>query len=83
MKLASPPYVAVIECLPTERVAMARVARPFDTAPLPRDCEPSKNVTVPVAAVFEIVAVKVTVCPRLEGSGLEVTVVVVFALFTT
>jgi hypothetical protein len=37
---------------------------------------------VPVAAAGETVAVKVTCCPLCDGFGLDVRVVVVFALFT-
>jgi hypothetical protein len=53
--------------------------------PVPRVVEPRLNVTVPtgIAPVAEvIVAVKVTLCPRVEGLGDEVIVVVVVAFET-
>ena len=43
---------------------------------------PSKNVTVPVAVDGETVAVKITVCPNVDGFGLDVRVVVVGVLLT-
>ena len=79
MKVALPAYVAVIGCVPTARFVpvllvapvivnvatpdVVRVAVPFVTVP-------SLNVTVPVAAVGETVAVRVTLAPRL-GVGDE------------
>ncbi len=61
---------------------MASVALPAVRSDVPRDMEPSKNCTVPVAPAGETLAVKVTVCPFLDGSELEASVVVVLALFT-
>ena len=43
---------------------------------------PSKNCTEPVPVAGETMAVRVTVCPLFDGLGLEVSVVVVLALFT-
>ena len=40
---------------------------------------PSKNVTVPVAAPGETVAVRVTLAPKIEGLRLEASVTVVAA----
>jgi hypothetical protein len=48
---------------------------------VPSDVVPSLNVTVPVGPVEgETAAVKVTVCPFVEGFGLDVKVVVVLSL---
>jgi hypothetical protein len=52
------------------------------TEALPKELEPSKNVTVSVADEGETVAVKVTLWPDVEGLALEETAVVVAARFT-
>ncbi len=57
------------------------------TAPEPIDAPLSKKVTEPVrvpapGAVASTVAVKVTLWPKTEGLGAEVTLVVVLALLT-
>ena len=61
---ASPPYVALIECVLTARVDVANVATPEAfNVPVPIAVEPSLNVTVPVgtpAVWLTTVAVKVT-----------------------
>ena len=49
---------------------------------MPSVVVPSLNVTVPVAVVDEIVAVKVTEDPKAEGFADDDTVVVELALFT-
>jgi hypothetical protein len=59
----------------------------LETGAVPSFVEPSKNVTVPLGvpapgAVTEIVAVRTTGCPYVDGFRLEVTEVVVDALFT-
>ena len=61
---------------------------PLLKVPVPIGLPPSRNVTVPVGvpepgATGETVAVKVTDWPNTDGFADEVTVVVVFALFTT
>ena len=43
----------------------------------PSEVAPSKNSTLPVAADEETVAVNVTLCPGLEGLGVEFSMVVV------
>jgi hypothetical protein len=72
----------VIECVPAERLEVEKVATPLAlSAGAPRGVLPSKNVTVPVGVpvpeVGATVAVKVTVCPRGEGFGVEVSEVAV------
>ena len=56
---ASPPKDAVIVCGPADNVAVANVAVPPASVPVPNEVPPSRNVTVPVA-LFETVAVNVT-----------------------
>ena len=85
--VASPPYTAVIECVPTAsadvaNVAVAEVPLAAVNVPVPRVVAPSLNVTVPVGVVEPpvvsvTVAVKVTDCPKTDGLTLDVTVVVV------
>jgi len=67
---------------PTARAEVVKAAWPaaFRVIGAVRTAEPSKNVTVPVAAAvpaLTTVAVKVTAWPKPEGLTLEVTVVVV------
>src|SRR5437899_4167032 len=84
LKLASPPYDALIEWEPTASVLVTNVAwpEPF-RVPVPRVLEPSMKVTVPVgvpaAGLFAVtVAVKVTGCPNTDhGWTEEVSPVVV------
>src|SRR6266581_4140082 len=83
LKLASPPYDALIEWEPTASVLVTNVAwpEPF-RVPVPRVLEPSLKVTVPVGVpaplVFAFtVAVKVTGCPDTDGLIEETTPVVV------
>ena len=52
------------------------------TLPVPSVVVPSLNVTVPVAVVDEIVAVKVTEDPNADGFADDDTAVVELALFT-
>jgi hypothetical protein len=67
LKVASPEYEAVIECVPTVRAEVVSVALPALTVTgAPRAVVPSRNVTVPVkvpAVVLETVAVNVTEWP--------------------
>ena len=63
-KLASPPYTAVIEWVPTVSAVVANVAiaEPF-SVPVPSVLAPSLNVTVPVGVPAEVdvtVAVNIT-----------------------
>ena len=44
-----PPYTAVMECVPARKDETANCAALLETVAVPRDVEPSKNVTVPVA----------------------------------
>ena len=44
----SPPYWAVIEWDPAERLLMLKVACPPLSVPVPRLVDPSRKVTVPV-----------------------------------
>src|SRR5438552_6696146 len=83
LKLASPPYDALIEWEPTASVLVTNVAwpEPF-RVPVPRVLGPSLKVTVPVGVpapglVAVTVAVKVTDCPDSDGLREEVTDVVV------
>ena len=67
--------------MPTESNAALKKAWLPDRVPVPRIVAPSLNVTVPVS-VEVIVAVKVVEALNSEGLGLDVTTVVVAALFT-
>ena len=63
LKAASPPYVAVMECGPTERAEAVSDAVPAAlSAPVPSSVAPSKNATCPVGVPLAplTVAVKVT-----------------------
>jgi hypothetical protein len=87
LKLASPLYVPVMLCVPTARVEMDNVATPLEFSDdVPICSVPSWKVTCPVG-VPEVpeatLAVKVTVCPSVDGFTDEVNVVVVFAFCTT
>ena len=50
-KFALPAYVAVIECVPTVSEETVSCAEFPPRVALPREVEPSRNVTVPVAVV--------------------------------
>ena len=80
--LLSPPYEAVIDCVPAARVVVLNVATPLALrVAVPRLLVPSRNVTVPVATLVpdcgETVAVKVTLCPGLMAVAEEVRTVLV------
>jgi hypothetical protein len=84
-RLGLPPYTAVMEWAPRERVDVAKVATPPVSGAVPSVVLPSLNVTVPVgvpAALFTV-AVKVTFWQKADGLGEEVSVVVVATLLTT
>ena len=88
LKLASPPYDAVIVAVPAEAKLVSRFAVPPLNKPVPMDVPPFWKVTVPVGVpapgvVTATVAVKVTLVPTVTGLvELPVTVVVVLALAT-
>ena len=71
-----------MEWVPVDRAEVESVALPPLREALPKEVEPSKNVTVPVAAEGETVAVKVTLWPETEGLALEETAVAVAARLT-
>jgi hypothetical protein len=70
----------VIECEPTASVEILKVVLPLLRVPVPSVVDPSLNVTIPVAAVGDNVAVNVTEVPYPEGFTDEVSVVVVLVL---
>jgi hypothetical protein len=78
--LLSPLYVAVIGCVPATRDDVDKVVVALLSVLVPREIPLSKNVTVPVGVaepvVWVTVAVKVTCCPKTDGFGLEVRLVV-------
>jgi hypothetical protein len=75
--LGSPLYTAVMECVPTARVETANAAVPPVRVAAPMGVPPSRNCAVPVADTGDTAATKVTDCPKVEGFGLELSVVVV------
>ena len=80
MYVVAPPYAAVIEWLPLDRLEVLKFACPARFNVLdPRTTFPSRKVTVPVGTppAEVTVAVKVTVCPRRDGLREEERVVVV------
>ncbi len=73
---------------PTVSDDVLKEAVPLVSETLPRDVVPSLKITLPVAAPApggwaETVALNVTDCPKKEGFGTAVTLVVVAALLTT
>ena len=89
LKLALPLYVAVMACVPTLRLLVVTVAVPPESVPVrvPPPPPAMTKVTVPVGVpapgeTGATVAVMETGCPNVDGSGEEVTVVVVDALTT-
>src|SRR5712691_5230836 len=91
MKLVSPPYTAVVLCVPTLRADVAHVATPAASACAPQpviELAPSLKFTLPVGvpapgAVAVTVAVKVTLWPNTDGLAEDVSAVLVLAWFTT
>jgi hypothetical protein len=71
VKFGSPLYVAVMECDPTERVEVVRVALPPLRFAVPSVVPLSENVTEPVGVLTEeeTVAVSVTVFCARTGLG--------------
>ena len=70
--------VADRECEPTASAEVVSVADPAATVAVPSEVTPSKNCTVPVAAVGAIVAFRATDVPETTGpAGVTVSVVVV------
>jgi hypothetical protein len=65
LKVISPAYAAVIECVPVPRFAREKLAVPLDSVEDPRAVPPSKKATLPVGVppVPETVAVIVAVAP--------------------
>ena len=82
LKLESPPYCAVIECVPTASELVVRVATPLLIVPVPRDVVPSWKVTGPVAPGVTV-AVRVTLAPNVDGFSEETRVTVLDAKFAT
>ena len=91
LKLPSPTYVAVIECVPAPNVAVLNVqvnGAAAGNAQLPIVVAPSRKFTVPVGVpapgeVTLTAAVNVTLCPNTDGLREEARVVLVDALLTT
>jgi hypothetical protein len=73
VSLASPPYAAAIECVPEVNDEVEKDATPETTEAEPIREPLSVNWAVPVAVDGVTVAVNVTLCPAVEGLGLEVT----------
>jgi hypothetical protein len=80
-KFASPPYCAVIECIPAANVDVANVAEPEPfNVPGPKVVAPSRNVTVPVGTFVPLagvtLAINETLAPVVPAAG-PVNIVVV------
>jgi hypothetical protein len=61
--LLSPLYNAVMVSEPAGRVLVVKLAIPFVRVALPRDVDPTVNVTLPVAMLGVTVTVIVTAVP--------------------
>src|SRR5712691_856865 len=81
-KAVSPAYTAVTLCVATFRDDVVKVVWPPVSVPVPRVDAPSLNVTIPVAALGDTAAVKVTDWPKTDGFGEDASVVVLVALTT-
>jgi hypothetical protein len=89
-KFASPPYCAVIECVPVESVDVEKVVEPEPlSVPGPKFVAPSRNITVPVGTFVPLAGVTLamneTLAPAVAVAG-PVSAVVVetsAAAFTT
>src|ERR1700676_2947900 len=68
--------------VPAARADVDRLAELPVSATVPNASAPDLNVTVPVAPVVTV-AVNVTICPKLDGFGLEATVVLLALLPVT
>ena len=76
--VASPKYLAVMECEPAARAEMETDACFELSVVVPMTFAPSKNWTVPVGVPVAVtVAVKVTDCPVVDGFKEEATTVLV------
>jgi hypothetical protein len=83
-EFASPEYNAVMECEPAVSVAVVNVAWPALNATVASVVAPSRKATVPVGPAEPVtVAVKVTLCPAVDGLADEVKVVLVLAPVAT
>src|SRR5213594_4127828 len=79
--VALPLYVAVSGWVPTVSVDVTSEALPLTSVTVPSTVAPSLNVTVPVGtpAADVTVELSVTVCPTVEGFGVDVRLVDVAA----
>ena len=76
--VASPKYLAVMECEPAARAEMETEACFALSVVVPMTFAPSKNWTVPVGVPVAVtVAVKVTDCPVVDGFAEEATDILV------
>jgi len=86
-KVASPEYVAVIECGPAVSDDVVNIALPPDKPAVPSVFPPFLNVTISpsggVPVLELIVAAKVTACPMVLRYDEDVSVVAVATLLTT
>lgn len=84
INVASPEYLAVMECDPVLKLELEKVACAVPSRfPVPIWLAPSKNVTVPLGVPVEALvtlAVNVTDCPFVAGFAEDITVVVVLAV---
>ncbi len=80
--VGSPPYTAVMECVPCVRAEVVNEAEPFERAPVPSTVVPSRNCTKPAAEAGVTVARNDTAAPTSAGFPVEVSVVVVAIRFT-
>jgi hypothetical protein len=87
LKLLSPPYAAVMLCVPAVSAEVENVAIPLPfRSELPIWFVPSRKLTVPVGvppAVVVTVIAKVTVWCRFAEVGAKLNAVAVFAFCTT
>ena len=69
VKLTSPLYTAVMECVPTVSVEVVNVADPALSVPVPKVTVPFLNVTVPVGVPDVAVTVALNVTDWLKADG--------------
>lgn len=85
LKLASPLYCAVMECIPKDNCDVAMLAVPPTRVTSPEmELLPSKKTTVPVAELGVTFAVKVRASPTSDGFApvVKATVTLVLGLLT-
>lgn len=85
LNVASPLYCAVMECVPDDKADVVMLAEPPTSGRSPETgVLPSKNITVPMAALGVTLAVKVRESPTREGfvPAVNVTAMPAFS-FTT